>query len=62
MCFEQVKITIFSSAKNLFKKIFSNEINLFKPPTNKAIQHLFLCTVDFQTKKGKKYKPKVKLD
>ena len=23
MCFEQVKVTIFSSAKNLFKKMFS---------------------------------------
>ena len=58
MCFEQVKVTIFSSAKNLFKKIFSNEINLFKPPKNKAIQHLFLCTVDFQTKKAKSIRQK----
>ena len=29
MCFEQVKVTVFSSAKcNLFKNIFSPEINL----------------------------------
>ena len=52
MCFEQVKVTIFSSAKNLLKKIFSNEINLFKPP-KKSNSTFILCTVDFQTKNAK---------
>ena len=53
MCFEQVKVAIFSSAKNLFKKIFSNEINLFTPPKNKAIPHLFFAQLIFRRKRQK---------
>ena len=54
MCFEQVKVTVFSSAKcNLFKKIFSPEINLLDLRKIKQLCAIILCTVNFQMRKAK---------